>query len=166
MPISGGQIDNIIRSDPALERLLYTDEMLNAIYKYVKEKFSNVIFDPFSGKLYTNAAGVPSIAFEVTVNTTDRNFVARIQFRFFLDDLIPKENYTVIDKRGGYIDQLDKLSAAGRVKLRILRIVYEQLKLFTDATYAKGHCAKNGNCTVWTSGPSGFINSEKKLAAI
>lgn len=140
-----------------LNDLLYNGGIATAIKRLILTKHFDTTLenDSVITKKFGDSDG---LVFRLRVTTEILN-VNTIEFRFFFDDLVPKQCFEAIDIKAGLKNK--NLSWAKLVTLRVLYVVYEQLKFFSIEANAKRICNKKTHvATVWTQTPNGSIGRQ------
>lgn len=140
-----------------LRKLLYDGGIVAAIKKLLLVKHFNTKLDDSSveTRKYCDDDG---LTFRLEV-TTEANINYTIEFRFFFNNLVPKQCFEAIDTKAGLKNK--ELSWVELVTLRVLYVIYEQVKFFSIDANAKRICNKKTRvATVWTQTPSGSIGRQ------
>ena len=137
-----------------LDRLLYKGEIITAIRKLLLVQHLDAAPDVDSLHIQ-DFHGDDGLVFNLYITTDILNQVT-VQFRFFLEQLVPKQNFGKVDEDAGLKDK--NLSWANLVKLRILYVVGQEVKYFSKQANADKVCSKKlHNATVWTQSPNGSM---------
>ena len=140
-----------------LRDLLYNGGIIAVIKRLLLTKQFNTKLDDSSveTKRYGDDDG---LTFRLKV-TTEANITYTIEFRLFFGSLVPKQCFEAIDKKAGLKNK--DLSWVKLVTLRVLYVIYEQVKFFSIDANAKRICNKKTRvATVWTQTPGGTIGRQ------
>ena len=144
----------IIQNEPGLNDLLYNKKIASSIWKLIGAKnLSNVEFDP-NTLMIKNYSGCDGLTFKLIVTSNaDENYI--LEFRFFFDPFIFPDNFQRLDASAGIAKK--NLPLATRIELRILRKIFEEVKLFSDDEFARTHSSrKKHKVIIWTSNTDCF----------
>ncbi len=143
---------HIIKKDPELEQLLYGGGWIKAITHLIDLQKLNAVLGMRQVKEYPNGDGLNFILFIKDRNTGKDNIV---EFRLFFDKLILPATWregNSLDNAGGFAHK--NITFATRIKLRILRIVFEAYQYFSNILWKDG----KKPAIVWTSNLGGEIS--------
>lgn len=141
-----------------LADLIYHGGIITAIRRLILVKHLHnveLIEDSYEVRKFSGDEG---LVFRLRI-TTEENVTNTIEFRFFLNNVVWPYNFEKVDIEGGFKNK--QLSWVDKVKLRLLYVVFDQIRFFSVEANAHKICNKKTRIAcVWTQTPGGSMGRQ------